>query len=218
MKEHFSTLRKFDTLAQAEALVALLEKGGIHGKIGDNIPAFDISFSGNTLNNQYEVKVAINDFARANAIIEEEAENIIAQIDKDYYLFEFSDEELYEILIKQDEWGDIDYTLAQQILQERGKPIDDHVLSKLRDNRLEELAKPDKNQISWIVAGYLGAFICGILGILLGYLLWKSKKSLPNGLNTYSYSAHDRKHGKYIFYIGIIIFPLTFLLRAMGVY
>lgn len=97
-----------------------------------------------------------------------DAENLINEIDKDYYLFEFTNEELYEILLKSDEWSAFDYTLTQKILSERGKPVDSGLLHSLKKERLKELAKPEDNQHSWIIGGYLFA----ILGVFLGLIIW----------------------------------------------
>jgi hypothetical protein len=60
------------------------------------------------------------DFAVAQRELEKYYRAQIAHAEDDYYLFEFSDAELNEILSKPDEWGDFDYQLAQQLLRERG--------------------------------------------------------------------------------------------------
>ena len=122
--------------------------------------------------------------------------------------------ELYDILLKSDEWNKFDYSLAQKILRDRGKNIDKELLDSLKKQRLEDLAKPDENQKPWIIAGYVFALLGGFLGLIIGYFLWTSKKTLPNGQKVYSYSSNDRKHGKYIFYIALIIFPSALLLKV----
>lgn len=55
-----------------------------------------------------------------------------------------------------------------------------------------------------------------VLGILIGYSLWTSKKTLPNGQIVHSYSEQDRGHGKNIFYIGLIILPFSILLKIIN--
>jgi len=61
----------------------------------------------------------------------------------------------------------------------------------------------------WIIVGYFLAVIGGLLGIIIGYLLMSSKKTLPNGVRVYSYNDNDRKHGKVIFIIGIIVIVIS---------
>jgi hypothetical protein len=214
MEEQYSIFKKYPTLEQASELKVTLEKEGIDCILGDNIPPVDVTFSGNTLQNEFEVRIKQTDFKRAEEILEEQAENLIDQVDKDYYLFEFTDEELYEILLKSDEWNEFDYTLAQKILTQRGKSVDKALLNSLKDERIKQLAKPEENQKAWIFTGYIFAFLGGILGIIIGYFLWTAKKTLPNGEKVYSYSEKDRTQGKYIFIIAMIIFPIALIIRA----
>ena len=100
MKEEYSIFRKFPTLEQAIELRDLLKSNDIESILDDNVPPVDITFSGSTLNNQIEIRIKQSDFKMAEAILEKDAEGLIDEIDKDYYLFKFTDEELYEILLK----------------------------------------------------------------------------------------------------------------------
>ena len=216
MPEETSIFKKFPSLEQASDLKKLLENNGIESVLADNIPPVDVTFAGNTLEHQYEIRIKQSDFIKAEKILEQEAENLITQIDKDYYLFDFSNEELYDILLKSDEWNEFDYSLAQKLLKQRGKSIDKDLLNSLKKQRLEQLSKPEGSQKAWIMAGYIFAILGGLLGILIGYFLWTAKKTLPNGHKVYSYSEKDRKQGKIIFIIALIIFPIALLIRAFG--
>ena len=216
MEENYLIFRKFPTLEQAIELKDLLKESGIESVLADNVPPVDVTFTGNTLQNEIEIRIKQSDFKKAEGVLEKNAEDLIDQIDKDYYLFEFSDEELYEVLLKSDEWNAFDYTLAQKILKQRGKSVDKELLNSLKNERLKDLAKPEGNQKPWIIGGYLFSILGGFLGLIIGYFLWTSKKTLPNGQKVYSYSENDRKHGKYIFYIGLIIAPTALLLKVMS--
>lgn len=218
MKETFVIFRKFPSLEQAEALKGFLEAQGIEAVLGDNLPPVDVTFAGNTLQNEYEIRIDPANFEKAEGLLEQEANNFMDQMDKDYYLFGFTNDELYEVLLKSDEWNDFDYALAQRLLVQRGEPVDDALLGSLKQQRLEELAKPDGNQKGWIVAGYVFSILGGFLGILIGYFLWTSKKTLPNGQKVFSYAETDRKHGKTIFYIGVVVTPVVLLLKIFGVF
>ncbi|MCK8520443.1 hypothetical protein M0D21_02625 [Aquimarina sp. D1M17] len=215
MDKEYSIFRKFSTLEQVKEVEALLSKEGIDSIIADNVPSVDAMFGASSLNNKIEIRIKQSDFKKAEEILEQQAENLLNDIDKDYYLFEFTNEELYEILLKADEWNEFDYKLAQKILEDRGKSIDEELLNSLKTERLKQLAKPEGNQKPWIVVGYIFAIMGGFLGLIIGYFLWTSKKTLPNGQKVYSYSEKDRKHGKYLFYIGIIFFPIFFLIRFL---
>lgn len=217
MDNEYTIFRKFPSIAEAKEMEILLNNHNIDTIIADNIPPVDVTFSGSTLLNEYEIQIKQEDFKKAEEILEENAGNILDQIEKDYYLFEFTDEELYEILLKSDEWSAFDYTLAQKILEDRGKIIDKELLNSLKNQRLRDLAKPEGNQKSWIIGGYIFALLGGLLGLIIGYSIWTSKKTLPNGEKVYSYDEKDRKQGKYIFYIGIIVFTLSMLVKFLDV-
>ena len=214
MNETYSVFRKYPTLAQVKELESLLNKNNIPTQITDNIASVDASFTGSTLQNEYELQIPVGDFDKAEKILEDSAEDLLEQVDKDYYLFSFTDEELYDILLKSDEWNELDYTLAQKILLQRGKSVDMALLQALKKQRLESLAKPEGNQKPWIVAGFTFAVLGGFLDIIIGYSLWTSKKSLPNGQRVYSYSDADRAQGKNIFYIGLVLLPIYLILRV----
>ena len=215
MIEQYSIFRKFSTLEQAKELEAILNGKGIKSILADNAPPVDVTFSGNTLQNEIEIRIKQSDFKKAEQILEQDAENLINEVDKNYYLFDFTDDELYDILLKSDEWNKFDYTLAQKILTERGKSIDKSLLNSLEKQRLDDLAKPEGGQKPWIIAGYLFSFLGGFLGLIIGYFLWTQQKTLPNGQKIYSYKENDRKQGKYIFFIGLIFFPLFLIWKIL---
>lgn len=211
MIENAIAFRNFPTLLQAKELEKLLNNNNIKTILGDNIAPIDITFSGSTLQNQYEIQIDSSDFEKAEAILEKETEIMLDKIDKDYYLLSYSNEELYEVILNSDEWNVFDYKLAQKLLADRGKTIDPEMLASLKKERLKILAKPEENQKPWIIAGYIFSLLGGGIGIIIGYSLWKSKKTLPNGERIHSYNDQDRKNGKRIFLISIIIFPLSFI-------
>lgn len=217
MEEQFSIFRTFSNIALAIELRNTLEKNGIDTIMDDNSAPVDVTFTvGASAQDKVEIRIKKTDFEKAESILEKAAEDNLNDIDPGYYLFEFTNAELYDLLLKSDEWNKFDYTLAQKILKDRGKSIDKALLESLKKQRLEELAKPEANQKPWIIGGYVFALLGGFLGIIIGYFLWTSKKTLPNGQKVYSYRANDRKHGKYIFYTALIIFPCILLFRVFG--
>ena len=216
MSEQFSIFRKLPTLEQAKELKSLFDQHEIESILDDNVPPVDVTFAGNTLQNEIEIRIKRSDFEKAESILEKNAEALMDEIDQGYYLFEFTNEELYEILLKSDEWNKFDYTLAQKILKNRGKSVDKELLNSLKNERLKELAKPEGNQKPWIFTGYLFSLLGGFFGLVIGYFLWTSKKTLPNGQKVYSYAEKDRKHGRYIFYVGLVVFPVALILRAFS--
>lgn len=214
MKSTFITFQKFNSCQDAEELIANLKKSGIEVEIEDASPPVDITFSGNTMQNEIRVKIQQSDFDKANQILEKQAKLIINQFPKDYYLFSFTDDELIEIIEKPDEWSKEDYLLSQKILKDKGHDISKEKIENHRINRFHELRKPEKGQISWLIFGFVCSIFGGIISIFIGWIYWKYKKTDPEGKRIYMYDQRTRKTGKVLFWVGIIFF-IIFLIRGI---
>ena len=171
-----------------------------------------MTFSGSTLGHKYEIRIKQEDFSKAESILESHAKEMISRLGDDYYLFDFSDEDLYEVLLKSDEWNEFDYMLAQRILVNRGKSIDESLLKALKE-RIKTLSEPEGNQKPWLYVGYIFALLGGFIGIVIGYFLWTSKKTLPDGSKVYSYTAEDRSKGKALFFFATTILVVWILIQ-----
>jgi hypothetical protein len=196
------TYQMFHVQQEAESLKDFLIEKGIDCFVKDTTPRFDPSFANNETQKEYRVLVLPEDFERANQAQIEYYQQFLADIGPDYYLFEFTDAELYEILEEPDKWSKLDFLLSQKILQDRGRTIDHEQIQKLKEQRLEQLAKPEDKQGFWIFIAYFCSFLGGFLGILIGYHFCWHKKSLPNGNQVFAYTNNIRKHGYYAFVIG----------------
>jgi hypothetical protein len=219
MKQETSIFRKFTTLEQASELKELLSNHGIQSIISDDAPPLNLTFSEDALQNRVELRIQQKDFGKAEEVLSREAEELLNQVDENHYLFDFTNEELYDILTKPDEWNEFDYKLAHKILKEQGEPINEEMLASWKANRINDLAQPEKKRSAWfLIGGYISAFLGGFAGLIIGYIIWTSKKTLPTGEKVHSYSEDDRKHGKYIFYIGLVIAPIALLFKVFGGY
>lgn len=193
--------KKFNVQNDALELGRVLADNNIEYKLEVGKPGFDPAF---VFDNEYRILLNKSDFEKANSLF-------ISTLPEDYYLFNFSDDELLEIITKRDEWNDFDFNLSKIILKERGKEINSDLLVLLEKQRLNTLKKPEKSQKTWIYAGYLLAFVSGFLGLFIGLSLRSSKKLLPNGEKIYTYIESDRTHGLYITLISIVILSIMFL-------
>lgn len=208
------TFRRFNEPAMAKMLTDLLDKNGIEYEVEDNSLVFNPSFVANDeLSKEYCIKLRKHDFEQVNALVIADEEQNIDHVEPDYYLFGFSDDELRDILINYDEWGAFDIALAKKILKERGISIDDKEIAVIQAERLDVLSKPEEAQTIWVVIGYMCILLGGILGIFIGWVMWRMKKTLPNGERVYSYTERDRKHGKIIFILSTIMFIISVCLR-----
>ncbi|MBA3900715.1 MAG: hypothetical protein H0X62_10985, partial [Bacteroidetes bacterium] len=130
--EKLVVFKKFSDAELAKETAGILSENGIKNLLSDNSPALDITFSGNTLNNQVELKVIQSDFLRARDILAREAEKHLEELDKNHYIFEFSTEELLEILSKPDEWSELDFSMAKKLLKERGQDVSEDLINNLK--------------------------------------------------------------------------------------
>ena len=210
------TYQKFNEKSEATELGELLTTNKIEFLFEDTSASFDPSFSNNELNKEFRIKLKKQDFDKVDKLLLGISANQIEEVEKDYYLFEFSDDELIEVLTKSDEWSKFDYSLAQKILKDRGQEVSEKLLESLRKQRIEELAKPEDSQKKWIIAGYIFSFLGGLLGVFIGWHLLSHKKTLPNGDSVYGYSVEDRKHGNRILILGIIFFVISTAIRIIA--
>lgn len=215
-----SDFRDFQTFASAEAaqplLKALIQQQIDYRTVLDNGQvAFDPSFANNQLISKFIVKLRLADFERGSQVLTDLNQHALDQVAPDHYLFGFSDEELFDLLVKPDEWSAFDVTLASQLLRQRGRDISPDTLKLLRQHRVAELAQPAQDHKAWVKGGYISALLGGFLGILIGYQLYFSRKQLPDGRRMYAYSPTDRVHGMRIFVLGVVMFLVLMTARLI---
>jgi len=219
MDPEFITYQKFNDPALAEELGGQLDNHHIKYFIEKESRPFDPTYSFNEASvTQYAVKIKSGDFEKVNQLLKDDESEDVSEIGKDYYLYSFTDDELMEVITKADEWSPFDYVLARKILTERGKDISDGVLASIYKKRIEKLKEPDAPQTGWIVIGYIFSLCGGLLGIFIGWFLMTYKKTLPNGERVYEYNEKDRRQGRIIFYIGIVVLTLATVYKLAGIF
>lgn len=205
----FKEYQTFHNLEQAREFTNLLDKSNIEYDIEKVTPVFDPAFTGNTMNDTIILKLLPSDFSKADKAYADAMIVDLGVIDKDYYLFSFSNEELMEVIIKKDEWNDFDYVLALKLLKERGREITPDMLDTIRKQRLADLSRHKPFPLGWIIVGYILAVLGGILGVFIGLMLLWDTKRLPDRATIFAYDSNARSHGKIIFTIGLVMLILT---------
>jgi hypothetical protein len=216
-ENQFWNYQRFKSKIELEEFSKLLFKNKIEFEIEDNSINFDPTFSNNDFGKEFLIKLRNSDFEKVDRIQNELSYSLTQDIDKDHYLFDFTDQELIDIILKNDEWSKFDYSLAQKILKDRGKEFTENQLQKLKQQRVEELAKPEESQKTWIIVGYIFAFLGGFLGIFIGRHLSTHKKTLPNREKVFGYNETDRKHGSRIFFLGIVFLIIWVTIRILTI-
>jgi len=215
----FVTYKKYRTEEEAYALVDLLELNAISYEIEDISPAFDITFSGGTdLQDKVAIKLKSNDFINVDKLLEKSVAENIELIDKDHYLFDFSNIELFDVLENYNEWCKTDYVLAQKLLNDRGVDISEEKVQKFKNSKNTQLRKEEKGQIGWIIFGFICSLLGGLLGIFIGYYYSSFKRTIPTGERIYVFDINTRKLGLIMFLIGLFsfiiwIFALLYLMK-----
>ena len=200
----FVKYRKFHDQKFADELISILQQNNIEYEVSELKPSLDSSFRGsNPLATEIIVKIKKSDFDKMDKIWENDLRIDLDSVDKNHYIFEFNDEELFDVLSRPDEWSPLDYKLSIALLKRKGKEIDEELLRSLKKQRINDLSKAESSQVPWIMLGYFVSFLGGILGVAIGWHLTASKKILPDGTKVHSYTDSDRKHGKIILYLGI---------------
>lgn len=204
MSTHLS-YQMFHVQQEAESLKNFLVEKGIDCFVKDTTPRFDPSFANNESQKEYRVLVLPEDFERANEVQIKYYQQFVNEIDEDYYLLGFTDEELINILEEPDKWSKYDFVASQKILTDRGRTIDHEQIQKLKAERLGQLAQPEGKQAFWIFMAYFLSLLGGLPGVFLGSHYCWHKKTLPNGNRVFAYTDSIRKHGLYTFVIGLVL-------------
>lgn len=210
-----SVFRKSNDKYVIEEIALVLDRHSIVYKIIDNEKDFVPSFISDPGRIQYQLLISDIDFEIANKAIQDYYANEVI-IPEGYYLLDYSNKELNEILFKKDEWNEFDYEAAKKILTERGEKISDDEIKIINNIRLESLKHDYENPKevkNYITFGYIFAIIGFILSLAWGSVMFVSyaiaiaiirlKKQLPNGKRVYYFNEKDRNHGKRILWLSI---------------
>jgi len=226
MDQTFQSFRKFNDKETAEDFAEVLRDANIMYRLEEDLLVFDATFANHPLNKEYIIKLNPDDFIKASNAYEIYFQKHLDEVESDYYLFQFTDDELKEIILKPDEWGGFDYQLAQKLLKQKGVEISDTEKESIKRERYQEISRPGKENNGLIILIYL---IC-LMGIpvtiismtsiplyffgasvITGWVWGYAKKTLPDGKRAYLYNEHVRKHGRIIFIMGVGIFILFIL-------
>lgn len=209
--------KRFYEQELANELIEILNANGIEFEVTEDRESLDSLYGDKHFSKQYFVKIKGDDFEKVDSILLKLSDKELETADKDHYLYGFTDEELFEIISKPDEWSKFDFQLSKRILKERGKEINQDTIDLLKKQRLNDLAKPEEGQKNWIYAGYLFALLGGLIGVFIGWHLSTYRKTLPNGQQIYGYKQADRKHGRRIWILGTIMFVISLTIRFSNI-
>lgn len=205
MAEQFVTFQSFTDPETAEEMAAIFRENGIPYKLENASSPIDPVIIGSPLDAEIKLKIREEDFIKAGNLLDAYYSKQLDNVPADYYLFDFTDTELNEIVAKPDEWGRFDYLLAQKLLKDRGREISPERAAALKKDRLIEMAIPGEAGRFWIVSGYFIAVFFFIIGVIYSASILHFKKTLPDGRRIYGYREADRKHALNMFVISSVL-------------
>lgn len=216
------TFKRFHTAEQAAEIISLLQEHNIPTQYEEEVVLMDKIYVGQNFDQRHLVKIPADYFSQADTLLKSQISISPEDVEPDYYLLSFSTEELKEVIIKKDEWGDFDYALALKLLEKQGVVYSPEQLQHLGSSRLETLSKQQHLPVVWLVTGYLSPFLLlvpipfsftySFIGIFIGAFVCLTKKTLPDGSLTNAFSAKTRNQGKWMIISGIVLMVICWIL------
>jgi hypothetical protein len=218
----------FPDKEQAMRTAATLENNAIYVSIEENSNPLDSSIIGQQYGNAFLLKIPSISFTDADRILEEQIIINLDEVDKEYLLLSFTNEELIDVLKHKSDWGIYNYKLAERLLSDRNVVISKDEIELARENQLIENASPIGMNSFWIILAYLliATAFCSYIAqfnivialtpllfvIVFGYTLYFSKNTLSNGKRYPTYLNALRLHGIVFILSGIILVLVLFLI------
>lgn len=194
----FLTFSKFHSGEEAQELISLLEKSNIVYKIESERDPLDVIYTGPSLDPMVAVKIPQACFNEVNALLLEQAASELDDVNPDYYLFQFSNEELHDVWNDPNEWNHFDRALAKRILSDRGIQITEPVQAKGAP-----VFTPYNLGTSWLVLAYLLTIFLAFAGIFISLSTFLAYKTLADGEKVRLYDQATRRHARIIFVLAI---------------
>lgn len=144
--QEYKELCRYQSLDIINQITPILDENEIDYKIEDTILSFDVTFSQNTANTQYILKVKNVDYELANNLFN--SEKII--IDQDNHFFDsYSDEELIEAVREPQEWHIQDLEHAWQLLKKRNIDVTELKQEVDYSKMVDEIIRIIENQLKY---------------------------------------------------------------------
>ena len=197
---NYLTFERFPIPELAQPLADMLREHGIPVRVEDSKGMyFDVTFANNEHDRQVTVKIPQTEFIKANRIYDAYVDAHLGTLEKDYYLFDFDNAELNDVLLHPDAWSRTDYRLAKALLAERG-----HEAAVVHAEKKLEIPGARQSGIPFWIIILLFIFTCKIpfVGLVSGWFLAYGKRTLQTGLQEYLYTNRARNSGKALMWTG----------------
>lgn len=194
------TFAEFHSIQEAQSLIDLLQKSQIQYEVVQEKGLLDKIYIGESLDPMITVKVSEDRFEELNALLLAEASTQLNDINPDYYLFAFTNQELIEVIQNRNEWNAFDQALAKKILNDRKIEIPTNI--KLVTDT--EYYTPIQLNIIWIISQYILTLWLTFAGIIIALATLFAYKTLKTGERKNMYDQTTRLHAKIMMGLGVI--------------
>ncbi len=202
----FKTFMSLTDSVIADEMVQILEAHNIAYKLQDTSKDFDASFANNEAKNSFLIMLNPSDFDKASLLLEENVKLEINDINSQHPLFDFTTEELKDVVKNYDEWHPADVKLARQLLEKENIVVEDSDIKEQQNKKMIVAQAPEKSSLLTLAMGYTFCLMGGLAGIGIAIFLMMGKRTMPDGTKKYIYAKSDRAHGLYMLVAGTIIF------------
>ena len=168
IEESLIPFRRYDSWQNVLRCMEMLEKIGIEYKL-EEYDKNPVVLGSLLTEKEFLVKICQDDFDRADELLLQATEIKVEDLDPNYYLFGFSDEELIEILVKTNEWGEIDRILAPKLLIDRGYILENLDIKSKQKKYAEQLAREQAEAEAKGMKVAKGWGIWAVLNLISGF-------------------------------------------------
>ena len=158
---------------------------------------------------KYLLQLKPQDFEKVDKLCESLVEIDFEILPKDYYLLEYTNEELTDIISNRSEWSEFDYVLATKILEKRNIIIDDHRFpNNSEKNEYVDLSVNESINSSFIngnfALSYFLAIFFGPYFLIRYFIIISAKERLEDGNLVFKYDKKIRSHAIVICFLGLL--------------
>ena len=187
---------------EADYYCTVLQHNNIDFLLDDLQSNFNAITGQSVVDTHYIIRIQQKDFFTANESIHQQLMDDV-QLDDDYYLQQFSDNSLIELLIEKEKWSRYDVAAAATVLEQRGVEYKKEVDFKRKSGAAPYHSKHIEH---WaLMLSYLMLAILPIYSLVAGFLYRNAKDTDRNGYTHFAYDEPTRKHGANLMIFGILI-------------
>lgn len=193
---------KYYRKEDADFYFSLFETKGLHPQLEKPYEYFDAIIGHARTNDHYLVRLPKEEFATAQQLITKEVEK--NGVPADYYLRDFTDNELKDILYNVDEWSRQDVAAADILLRERKIDIDAQDVEEKKHLKVEAARKKNTISLPVLILFYVISPWSAVIPLATGLIIYFLKDTDRDGNSVYVFSDTYRQHGLILGVIGTI--------------